>query len=208
MNQTQAKAILSALSPEVLAERQRIVDVAVRAARDSGYCDQFNAMLYLVMPEMTIEAGGYHFALSSDGHGCNGNTLARIIRDYGGGPKVYDPTTGYAPDGYDRDGFDVLGYDRDGYDADGVSKATTRERVAFAYDRNAGEYMRATDVHGVYDREQMYRTGYGRSTQMDRDGNRRVGRAATPQEVAEESAIVEPFNPTTWAPQVLVSVSE
>ena len=208
MDQTQAKAILSALSPEVLAERQRIVDAAVRAARDSGYCDQFNSMIALVMPEMTIEAGSYHFALNSEGRSCNGNTLNRIIREYGGGPKVYDPETGYAPDGFDRDGFDVLGYDREGYDANGVTKAYMRERMEFAYDRDAGLYIRETDVHGVYDREQMTLTGYGRSTHMDRDGNRRVGRAATPEEVAAESANVEPFNPTTWQPQVLVSVSE
>ena len=208
MDQTQAKAILSALSPEVLAERQRIVDAAVRAARDSGYCDQFNSMITLVLPEMTIDAGGYHFALNSEGRACNGTTLDRIIREYGGGVKVFDPTTGYAQDGYDRDGFDALGYDREGFDADGVSKAFTRERVAYAYDRDRGEYIRDTAVHGVYDHEQMYRTGYGRSTHKDRDGNRRIGRPATPEEVAAESATSEPFNPTTWSPQVLVSVSE
>lgn len=202
MDAQQSQAILAALSPEILAERQRIVDAAVRAARNSGHCDTFNSMLATVLPEMTVTIGRRAYAFNTEGTSCSGYSLADYHRDNGrNGRRVFDAATGYDQRGFDRDGFNIHGYDADGYDAEGRSSAYLRERVPYAYDSEVGRYIRDISRFGEYDRERVYLTGYGQQTGMDVRGNLRVGRPATEAE-AEAEAVPAPdeYNPTTWKP--------
>ncbi len=209
MTVEEQKAILSALSPEVLAERQRIVDVAVRAARNSGHCDTFNAMLSQVMPEMCVEIGGYPYAFNTDGHACNGHDAGYIARHYGdrsiGGP--YGPD-GYNLDGWDRDGFNRTGYSRDGYDAEGWSASRDRDgyhRTGYkAYEtyvpwsREGYEDMDLDGYNGPwFDDVDTEVWNAGRYVYLNRDGQSRIGREANETDDDNPTA----FNPTTWQPE-------
>lgn len=207
MREDRAKEILAALSPEALAERQRIVDAAVREARDSSYCDTFNTIIRRLMPEMMVTIDGSHYAIDSDGRACaQPNSDTRNVWDWYNG--VYDAESqdqfnedGYSPNGYDRDGFDRHGYDVEGFDANDHGRAYARaQRRTRWIDDNGQQQTRA---------EQVYVTGYGRSTGRDAQGNLRVGRAATEEELAaaavqaaEHAAkMAGRFNPTTWKPE-------
>ena len=92
----------------VLAERQRIVDAAVRYARLSGLCSEFERALSALMPEMADPTLGTW--TDSDGVTCRGEEWR------------------------DEDGFNRAGLDRDGYDRDGFHPQTGRNRDGF--DRN------------------------------------------------------------------------
>lgn len=192
MDAVQSQAILAALSDEVRGERQRIVDQAVRRARGAGYCEQFNAVMAQIMPEMTIDVGGYTVAVDSDGRPCASRHEdawsyygARDTR------RIYD-ADGYDQHGFDRDGFDRTGYDVDGFDANdqGRSRSRTQRRTRWV-DENGREQTRA---------ERVYATGYGEHSCRDANGNLRPGRPATAEETAAEAEPLERYNPTTWAP--------
>ena len=212
-SERESKQLLSALTPETLAERQRIVDAAVRAARNNSYCETFNEMISRVMPEMVIWVNGYPYAFDTDGRDCRGYSIE---------DRVQEDRDTYGDDGYgvnsgrDRDGFDRWGYDADGYDAQGFGRAYSRDRLYWKYEHGEDAEGRSTTTYARcdvtdpdrYDRERMYNTGYGTSTYLDKDGNKRPARPATPEEEATERADTpEPFNPTTWKPaDVLVTV--
>lgn len=216
----EAKALLAALSPEALVERQRIVDAAVRAARESGYCDQFNRVMQSVMPEMLVNIEGVWLALDSDGCCCHSTQDAWT---YMGSQRL---RAEYGPDGYDRhsdrdrDGFNRLGYGRDGFDAEGRSSAYFRDERAVDLDRIAS-VRKETDPdvdgsprtwrqEGYSDpyMERVYLTGYGSTSYRDAEGNPRIGRGPTPEEAAAEAAPDERrFNPTTWRPVMADAVS-
>ena len=205
MEQSESIAILSALTPEVLAERQRIVDAAVRAARSSGYCETFNEMLDRVMPEMVVHVDGYPYAFNSDGVDCHGYTVERRMRQ-SETRRTFGPD-GFDQNGFDRDGFNRQGYDAEGYDAEGRGRAYMRDRRPYSYDRNgnngSGAYVMYTPELGTYDRERLTITGYGQYTNLDRDGNLRVGRGPTPEEAEAEARPPVLFNPTTWTPETV-----
>lgn len=213
--ETEAKAILAALSPEALAERQRIVDLAVRAARESGYCDQFNRVIRQVMPEMLINIDGTWLALDSDGACCHSTQDAWEYM----GSRHHRPE--YGPDGYDihddrdRDGFNRVGYDRDGFDAEGRGTHYLRDNRPVPLDRIVSVRDEMNDTTSGYTpqtwreqgyndpyMERVYGTGYGQTSYRDADGNIRIGRPATPEEAAAEAG-PDPvrFNPTTWQPE-------
>lgn len=194
MNTTQSKAILAALSDEVRAERQRVVDLAVRAARRSGYCEQFNVMIAELYPELTIEVGGYTVAVDTDGRPC-ASRHEDAWTYYG----ARDSRPSYGEDGYDRNGFDRDGFNRVGYDADGFdandqgrSRSRTMRRTRWT-DENGQEQAFA---------ERVYSTGYGETTHRDAAGNLRPARPATAEEAIAEATEQERYNPTTWAPTV------
>lgn len=196
MNKSQAKAILASLHPEVLRERQRIVDTAVRAARDSGHCDTFNTMLARVLPEFTVNLGSYTVAMDSEGRGCStrGDTVWAYYGVTSEG-ETFDERGFSRTTGLDRDGFDQFGYDADGFDAQDRGRAYQRVQRRTRWINTDGTEDMAT--------EQVYVTGYGRHSGRDADGNQRLARAATPEELADEADNSTPWNPTTWVPPVL-----
>jgi hypothetical protein len=207
MDVQSSREVLASLSPEVLAERQRIVDQAVRAARDTGYCEEFNRMLEHVLPEFVIESpDGYTFAFDSDGVDCRGYRVEQRMRYPSArhyGDDGYDVETGY-----DRDGFSRTGYDSDGYDARGQGRAYLRARRWYKCTRDAEGirvYLPCDDTDPErYDQERVFITGYGSATNRDADGNLRPGRPATSEELAAEATQEPVFNPTTWKPLVTV----
>lgn len=191
MDEQQAKAALAALSPEARAERQRIVDEAVRYAARNGYCGTFNEIIRALMPEMIVEIGGSQMALDSQGRACH--TEDQTVWEYHKDQRPAYSENGYDQNGRDRDGFDQYGYDSRQYDANGMGRAMSREyRTTRWVDENgfAGE-----------ESERWYATGYGQYSARDAEGNLRPGRPATPEEVAAESVELERFNPTTWSPE-------
>lgn len=208
MIETQAKAILAGLSPEARAERQRIVDAAVRAARDSQYCDTFNTIIARLMPEMVASIGGYRYALDSDGRCCaQRDSDQRSAWGYlmgendSHGAETYD-AGGYSLEtGRDRDGFDRVGYDAEGFDANDRGRAYQRVQRRTRWTDEAGKEQTTA--------ESVYLTGYGRYTMRDAEGNLRVGRPATEEELAADEAaraerarlLAGRFNPTTWQPE-------
>lgn len=213
MNENEAKAILSTLSPEVLAERQRIVDVAVREARSSGYCDTFNTLMRRIMPEMMVSIGGSRYVLDSEGRACGQDPddrrnawdwYAGNSQPDNGGP-MYD-ANGYDAAGYDRDGFNRTGYDREGFDAQ--DRGTAYQRLS--------RRTRWVDEYGIEQtrNETVFVTGYGRNTQRDAEGNLRIGRGPTDEEAAAEAVaeaeraalLAARFNPTTFKPEVPAQV--
>ena len=218
--ETEVKAILAALPPEALAERQRIIDAAVRAARETGYCDQFNRVVKLIMPEMLVNIEGTWLALDSDGACCHSSQDAWEYM----GSRRRRPE--YGPDGYDvhddrdRDGFNRLGYDREGFDAEGRGSHYLRDNRPVPLDRIAmvRDEMNPTEGYtpqtwreqGYTDpyMERVYGSGYGSTSYRDAEGNIRVGRPATPEEeVAEAGPDPVRFNPTTWRPVMADAVS-
>lgn len=212
MNEIEAKAILSALSPEVLAERQRVVDVAVREARASGYCDTFNTLMRRIMPEMMVTIEGSRFVLDSDGRTCGQDTNdRRNAWDWYAGRSQPDAGPRYDANGYNAAGFDRDGFNRDGYDSDGFDaqdRGTAYQRLTRRtrwVDENGTEQMRS---------ESVYVTGYGRTTHRDAEGNLRIGRGPTDEELAAEAVaeteyaaqLAARFNPTTFKPEVPAQV--
>lgn len=214
MRETRAKEILSALPPEILKERQRIVDRAVREARGSGHCDTFNDMLARVFPEFIVSVDGYNVALDSDAGCCRSAEGQTVWAYYLGEPNpaiVGYNEEGYNAAGYDRDGFNGFGYDSEGFDANDMGRV--RSRVSYR--------TRWTDPDGTQQSvsERRWSTGYGEYSMRDAAGNKRVGRPATPEEQAEEDRVKAEqaeryagrFNPTTWDPateSVSVGTSE
>jgi hypothetical protein len=207
MDIQRSRAVLESLSAEVLAERQRIVDQAVRAARDTGYCEEFNRMLEHVLPEFVIETpDGYSYSYDSEGVDCRGYRVERRMR--------YPSSPHYGDDGYDsetgldRDGFNRSGYDVDGFDARGWGRAYLKERRWYKYtrDEETGNRLYVPCEENDperYDRERVYLTGYGSATNRDADGNYRPGRPPTSEELAAEAAQEPAFNPTTWKPSLV-----
>src|SRR5262245_17511803 len=196
MNQQEAKAILSALSPEARAERQRIVDEAVRFAMSSDYCDTFNHLIAQIMPEMVIEDnGGYFHAFNSDGEDCRGRHVDRINSGQIG--PIITPD-GYDANGYDRDGRDRRGLDRSARDEDGFTASYDRDgylRNGFSYNETRRAWA---DDYPDFDWA-SYGLGRTRYVYLNRDGNSRLGRPESPEDQAPEA----PFNPTTWSPSLV-----
>lgn len=196
MDVKEAKDILSQLTPEVRAERQRIVDAAVREARRAGYCETFDSIMSRVFPEMCIEINGYTVALDSEGRCCSsGNqTVWEYLNEEGDESEIFGED-GYNRYGIDRDGFDRFGYN-DGFDADGFSRSRSHDTRVTTWVDEDGTARSET--------ERWYRTGYGYGTARDAAGNLRPGRPATPEEQAaaamKAAAATERFNPTTWSP--------
>jgi hypothetical protein len=193
MKQNDAKAILAALTPEARAERQRIVDAAVRYAARSDYCDTFNSLIAEILPEMAVEdANGYFHAFNSDGEDCRGRHVSRILDGFGG--PIITPD-GYDAQGYDRDGRDRRGMDRNGRDEDGFTVSYDRDgymRNGFSYNETRRAWP---EDYPDFDWSEAGLTRV-RYVYLDRDGNIRLGRPESPEDAVAEP----PFNPTTWQP--------
>jgi hypothetical protein len=177
MDASQSRAALAAMSREERVALQKVVDRAVRVARNHQYCDTFNNILDEVLPEFVLtDQNGQPKAFASDDRSCN---RARVedLR-----PSSFD-ADGYDDHGYDRDGFNATGYNRQGYDAEGFTTSRDREGYYRTGYMSDGVYVSAK---GVY-------------TFPDREGNLRQGRPATAEEEAAEAAPA--YNPTTWAPE-------
>jgi hypothetical protein len=144
------------------AERARIVDLAVRYARESGLCSEFERALDRLLPEERDDDTGTW--LDSDGRGCRGEEW----RDEDGFNREGFDGEGYDHHGFNADGRDRQGFDRDGFDRHGLHRddparytrnrsGRTREEVlegwSFQYDRDG------------FDSEGWSSSGYNRNGQ-------------------------------------------
>jgi hypothetical protein len=208
MTPEQSQAILSAYSAEKRSALQDVVDRAVRAARVSGYCDQFEHTLQAVLPEFVITTTDRYGSrirrvFDTEGNTCRGETLANLMNSgrRNRGSLVYGPDGYYAGDDRDRDGFGRTGYDIDGFDADGWTASTDRDgRFRTGYSSNS--VSRLWEDDGLPEPDVAQRaTGWDRRTRyvyLDRNGNPRIGRAEDPE---KDHPTVVLYNPTTWSPE-------
>jgi hypothetical protein len=204
MDVNQSREILSGYSAEKRRTLQELVDKAVRAARVSGYCDQFEHVMRAIAPEFILTGtdrygNRIHRAFDSDGQSCRGETVLDVLRGRRG-PIVWSPD-GFDMDGYDRDGVSRNGYDRTGFDAEGWTSASDRDgfyRTGFS--RRDAYRLWATDGMTLTEEQAQHWDSRGRYVYLDRDGKPRIGRAATAEELTEEAS-GPTFNPTTWTPE-------
>jgi hypothetical protein len=104
MDTSETTTQVDEIAAAVAAERARLVDVAVRAARHLGInCGEFGKIMNEIVPDMAP-------FLDSDGFNCRGYDV-----------EGFD-INGYNISGYNRDGYDPEGYDREGWNADGVNR--------------------------------------------------------------------------------------
>ena len=176
---------LNALAPEVLADRQRLVNAAVRYARNNGLCTEFERALRVLMPEMgTADQYGEMAWFDTDGVSCRGTAPQGALPQYN--------SNGWDGDGFDRDGYSRYGCNRDGLTRYQVEHANDEPAYRFdarGYDENG------RDARG-YDRDGLDPDGYNSNGYYRNGGDRRQGRPATAEElVAVPDA---PFNPTTY----------
>src|SRR6185436_1946826 len=92
---TEVQAPEQTLEQALQEQKDAIIDKAVRAARNNGWCGEFERALAAIFPEGSGQPRGDWY----DTHG-------RSCR-------------GYDHEGFDPFGFDTAGRDRDGYDRDG-----------------------------------------------------------------------------------------
>jgi hypothetical protein len=177
---------LDSLPADVLADRQRLVNAAVRYAREYGLCQEFERALRVLMPEMsTTDQYGDTAWFDTDGMSCRGYVPQGAQAQYN--------ENGYDYDGYDRDGFNRYGTDHDGLTRYEIEHAN--DEPVFRFDADGFDES-GRDRHGYnkdgYDPDGWNSSGYHRD-----GGSRRKGRDATAEELA---AVVEAFNPTTYKP--------
>jgi hypothetical protein len=177
---------LDALPAEVLTDRQRLVDAAVRYAREHGLCGEFERALRVLMPEMsTTDQYGDVAWYDTDGVSCRGYQPEGAV-------PVFNEA-GYDREGWDRDGFNRYGINRDGKTRYQVEHANDEPVFRFGADGfdEGGRDFQGYNRDG-FDPDGFDRSGYSRNT-----GTRRRGREAT---VEELSTVPEVFNPTTYKP--------
>lgn len=177
-------SILDGKDPVALEALQGVVDLAVRAARASGYCDQFEETMSRVLPEFAVtDRNGRLQWFDSRGMNCRRQSLADLV----------------SRPGYDENGYDADGYDRDGYSTNGMNAAgdwrygATPDSFTF---NTKGVDAEGRDYRG-FDRAGRDKDGINRYGE-DAYGASRIGRPATPEEAALEAATVEVTNPTTY----------
>jgi hypothetical protein len=206
MDPNESRSILESYSVEKRRTLQELVDRAVRSARVSGYCEQFENVMRTVLPEFVITGqdrygSGLHRAFDTDGLTCRGETIDAVTR--GGRNRA---TLIYGPDGYcadddrDRDGFNRVGYDVSGYDAEGFTSSSNRDGF-YRTGYSTNSVYREWETDGLEQPDDAQRmSGWdrrGRYVHLDADGTWRMGRAAT----ETDTAPVVQYNPTTWAPE-------
>lgn len=179
-------------------------DLAIRAARRHGWCNEVEKILAAIFPNGPLDGEAFR---TSDGVDCNGEMwLDADGYNRAGFNRQGRDRDGFDSDGRDADGFDREGLDRagihrdsperyrynlNGFDADGFNAdgydwfGHTREQAAaqeFIYDRN-GRTREGFDQYG-YDRhgynvDGLDSGGYGRdgfnANNEDRSGRTRDG---------------------------------
>lgn len=124
-----------AVAAAVLATQLKIIDVAVRRARDQSWCEAFEAIMAELFPDGP-PGGGTEF-VDSDGWSCRGhdrdgygrNGLDRDDRDRDGRDR-----NGYDRDGYDRDGYNNAGWNREGIHRDGRDRNSPEVQAEYCFD--------------------------------------------------------------------------
>lgn len=209
MTPEDSRSTLERYSAEKRQTLQQLVDAAVRAARSSGYCDQFEHVMSAVLPEFVITGrdrygSRIHRAFDSDGLSCRGETLAQVSNGRSERDRarmVYGPDGYAADDDRDRDGFGRTGYDVSGYDADGWTSSSSRDGF-FRTGYSINSVYREWETDGLPQPDAEQRTSgwdrRGRYVYLNADGQPRIGRAAGDAENAPPPVL---YNPTTWAPE-------
>jgi hypothetical protein len=143
----------------VAAEQARIIDAAVRASRQAGWCGEFEAVMRALFPDGP-PGGGTEF-VDSDGWSCRGRDrdgYNQDGRDQEGRDRDGYNGRGYDRDGYDRGGYDQAGWNREGIHRDGRDSNAPEYRARFQYDQygydRAGFNDRGVNRDG-YTREQV-----------------------------------------------------
>ena len=104
--------------------QREMIDKAVRAARNGGWCEQFERSMRLIFPDGPPVGEGSRW-VDFDGIDCRGYDRDGYLNGYD--PNGFDKE-GYSRQGMHRDtgldrlGFDRYGYDTDGYDRDGFNR--------------------------------------------------------------------------------------
>jgi len=144
-----------------LAERKRIVDLAVRKARRSGYCGVFDEMARDMFPDMVAEGNRVE---DSDGRTCSEDEW----RDADGFDRNGINAAGFNRDGWDKDGFNAAGVNADGVDRDGFTADDPARFIRNLFGRTHEE---EAERHGPYEyaRDGYDVNGYNRSG-YDRSG--------------------------------------
>lgn len=105
-------ALLSAAEAEA-----KLIDAAVREARDGAWCAEFERLMNVTFPGRPRSG---EWLVDSDGINKHGYDRDGYNRD-GYHRETGLNRDGYDRNGYDRDGFNVEGRDRNGYDRDGYT---------------------------------------------------------------------------------------
>ena len=140
-----------------VAVAMRIIDQAIRSARNQGWCTEFDNLMAQTFPDGPPD-GSKEF-VDSDGWSCRGfdrDGYNRDGLDSDGRDRDGRNARGYDRDGYDRDGYTVHGYDRDGWNRERTININSPEyRARFRYD------ARGYDQAG-FNANGLDRNGYGR----------------------------------------------
>ena len=181
MTPEESRSILAGYTAEKRRTLQELVDRAVRAARVSGYCDQFEHVMKAVLPEFVITGQNRYGerinrAFDTENLSCRNETLASVMQGRDRTQLIYGPDGYSANDDRDRDGFYRTGYNSNSvyrlWADDGLDEPDAAARDT-GWDRRA------------------------RYVNLDRDGKPRIGRPA--DDVKDQPTVM--FNPTTWAPE-------
>ena len=204
MTPEESRSILAGYTAEKRRTLQELVDRAVRAARVSGYCDQFEHVMKAVLPEFVITGQNRYGerinrAFDTEDLSCRNETLASVMRGQDRTQLTYGPDGYHAGDDRDRDGINRQGYDVSGFDADGWTASTDREGFyRTGYNSNSVYRLWADDGLDEPDVEAR-NSGWDRRARyvnLDRDGKPRIERPTND----EKDTTPVLFNPTTWAP--------
>jgi hypothetical protein len=168
--------VADVVAQEVLAAKMKIIDTAVRQARASGWCEEFENIMGQLFPDGPPD-GNKEF-VDSDGRSCRGYDRDGFHEN------------GYDREGYDREGFNQNGRDREGYDREGwnaqdwnregwnrdhtINRDSDEYRARFRFNRNG------------YDVDGFNRDGVHRDSGMDRERHA--------QYVAEQARTVYTFD--------------
>jgi len=205
MTPEESRSILAGYTAEKRRTLQELVDRAVRAARVSGYCDQFEHVMKAVLPEFVITGSTRYGerinrAFDTEDLSCRNETLASVMQGRDRTQLTYGPDGYNANDDRDRDGINRQGYDIEGRDADGWTQSQDRDGFyRTGYNSNSVYRLWADDGLDEPDAEAR-NSGWDRRARyvnLDRDGKPRIGRPA--DDVKDQPTVM--FNPTTWAPE-------
>lgn len=120
------------IAAAILVERQRVIDIAARKARGSGWCEEFERIMEIVYPTQKPW-------LASDGLDCRGYDREGYKPDgfnrQGLDREGYDKS-GYNVDGRDREGYDTVGFNADGVGRDGLTMFSPEYLAEFKYTRD------------------------------------------------------------------------
>lgn len=167
-----------------------MIDKAVRAARNGGWCEEFERAMRRIFPDGHPD-GGEALWLDSDGFTCRGfdregfNTAGFDQRGYDreGFNAAGLNHNGYDREGFNRHGFNDAGYDRNGFTSEGIHRdgydiagntvgSPEHEAWLFRFDAN-GYDADGFNYYGMHRESGLSRVEHARRFRFDRYGQPR-----------------------------------